>query len=167
MCTREYGTIYRESGFLAIVWFSSSPPPPLTPPPQSTSCLSFSVFLCVACRAYCRKGGEGVGVESKSYDCKKAWPSMNHSILSGVHHTHVICQQICDRKHCHPNPTHKKNMIHYKGQAFQKKGIYHKKKIKDSFSVLLILWICSYFELLSRQDTRRADVVKFIHVSDV
>jgi len=42
--------IYRGQGFHAFVWFSSSPTP--FPPLPSASCLSFSVFLCVAGRAY-------------------------------------------------------------------------------------------------------------------
>jgi hypothetical protein len=86
VCTREYGTIYRGPGFFAVVWFSSSPTPD-TPFLPSASCFSFSVFLCVARRAYCQK--EGVG-EGGRWVKIKARPSMNHSILSGVHHTHVM-----------------------------------------------------------------------------
>jgi hypothetical protein len=44
--------IYREPCFLAVVRFGSSP----TPFP-SARCLSSSVFLCVAGRAYWRKKG--------------------------------------------------------------------------------------------------------------
>ncbi len=44
--------------------------PLLVPPPPSTSCLSFSVFLCVAGRAYWRERGGGGG----------AWSSIDHSI---------------------------------------------------------------------------------------
>ncbi len=75
MYSREYWMIYRGPGFLAVGWFGSSPTP--SPPMQSASCLSFSVFLYVAGEAYRMGGGEeGVG--------EKAWPSINHSIFSGV-----------------------------------------------------------------------------------
>ncbi len=51
-------------------------------PPPSPVCLSLSVFLDVADRAYSRekegRGGRGV----KSYVPEKAWFSINHSILS-------------------------------------------------------------------------------------
>jgi hypothetical protein len=51
--------IDRGPGFFVVVWFgySTTPSPTLT----SKSCLSFSVFLCVARRAYCqeRRVGEG------------------------------------------------------------------------------------------------------------
>jgi hypothetical protein len=52
-------------------------PHPLPSPFPAASCLSFSVFLCVA-----RERGEwGVG-GAKSYDGEKAWSSIDHSILS-------------------------------------------------------------------------------------
>ncbi len=72
---REYWMIYRGPGFLAVVWFGSS----LSPPIPSASCRTFSGFLCVAVRAYW--GGGGV---AKSYDRKKAWAFVNHSILSDI-----------------------------------------------------------------------------------
>jgi hypothetical protein len=54
------------------------------PPPPSGSCLSFSIFLYVARRAFWT--GEGGGGEGWA----KAWSSMNHSILSaggaGINH---------------------------------------------------------------------------------
>jgi hypothetical protein len=53
---------------------------PLPPPLPSASCVFFSVFLCVAGRAYWRGGGGGSGWRAKSHE--KAWPSINHSILS-------------------------------------------------------------------------------------
>jgi hypothetical protein len=68
--------IYRGPGFLA------APPPLHSPLPPSASCLSFSVFLCVASRVYCDWRGEGGGGGAKSYDIEKAWPDINHSILS-------------------------------------------------------------------------------------
>ncbi len=46
--------IYRRQGFLAGVRFGSSPSP-FPPSLPSASCLSFSVFLCLAGRAYCRE----------------------------------------------------------------------------------------------------------------
>ncbi len=55
---REYWMVYRRPGLKAIVWLgSSSTSLPLL---SSASCLSFSVFLCIACRAYWRERG-GVG----------------------------------------------------------------------------------------------------------
>ncbi len=48
---REYCMIYRGPGSLAVVWFGSSPALSPTPPPWA-ACLSFSVFLCLAGRAY-------------------------------------------------------------------------------------------------------------------
>ncbi len=61
---REYWMIYRGPGFLAVVSFG--PPCPTPPPPLSlplASCLSFSVFLCVADQAFWVRGWEGVGEE--------------------------------------------------------------------------------------------------------
>ncbi len=59
--------------------------PPFHPPPfPSAWCLSFSVFLCVADRAYWSergRGGGGGGRGAKSYDCEKVWSSKNHTIL--------------------------------------------------------------------------------------
>ncbi len=43
-------------GFLAVVWFGSSPAP-FVPLPSASCRLSFSVFLCVADRAYWRERG--------------------------------------------------------------------------------------------------------------
>ncbi len=70
---------YRGPGFLAVVWFgfSSNPPPP--PPPVSKLSLYLSLPLCR--RSSLLTGGGGRG--AKSYDDgEKAWPSINHSILS-------------------------------------------------------------------------------------
>ncbi len=79
---REYWMLHRGPGFLAAVWFGSSP--------------SFSpLSICNRDRRYTgrprkrdnllmltgdRGGGGGRGAES--CDRKKAWPSINHSILS-------------------------------------------------------------------------------------
>ncbi len=64
---REIWIIFRGLGFLAVVWFGSSP----TLSPVSKLSLSFSVSFCVA-------GG------AKLYDDKKAWNSINYSILSAT-----------------------------------------------------------------------------------
>jgi hypothetical protein len=56
-------------------------PPPLPHPILSASCLSFSVFLCVASRAELKAEGEGDGGGGKSFDVEKIWSSINHSIL--------------------------------------------------------------------------------------
>ncbi len=55
--------------------------PPSSSLLPSASCLSLSVFLGVAGRAFWREKGEGGG-GAKLYDLEKAWPSINHSILS-------------------------------------------------------------------------------------
>jgi hypothetical protein len=72
--------IYRGPGFLAFVWFGFPQPLPL----PAASCLSFSVFLCIARRAYWQENGEGGSGGAKSYDGEKAWPSLNHLILSAL-----------------------------------------------------------------------------------
>ncbi len=61
VCGREYWMIYRGPGFDAFV-YDLAPVHPLPPPPlPSASCLSSSAFLWVACRAYWRERGEGMG----------------------------------------------------------------------------------------------------------
>jgi hypothetical protein len=82
---REYWMIYRRPNFFRgrIIWLLSHYP---LPPLLSATCLSFSV--CVSpIKLTDGKWWEGVGLgaKSKSYDGKKAWPSLNHSILSGSH----------------------------------------------------------------------------------
>ncbi len=69
--------IHRGRSFLAIIWFGSTthPPPPL--PQQVVSLSQFSLRP-----PYWRKRGEGGWGRSQSYDSKKAWSYMNHSILS-------------------------------------------------------------------------------------
>jgi hypothetical protein len=64
--------IYRRPGFLAVTWFGSSP---TLPPLLSASCLSFSVFLSVAGRAYTVYWREKGGGGAKPYDGDKAWSS--------------------------------------------------------------------------------------------
>ncbi len=74
---------FRGPGCPLVEWFGSSPapfpPPPLLP---SASCLSFSVFLCVACRAYRRKGGE-----RRNKSVRKFAPLyiIQYSLVRGVH----------------------------------------------------------------------------------
>jgi hypothetical protein len=62
--------IYRGLGFLA------------PPPPPSVSKLS----LFLAGRAYRQEKGGGGGRGATSDDRGKAWPSINHSVLSGDPH---------------------------------------------------------------------------------
>ncbi len=67
-----------------MIWLLFRPIPPL----PSASCLSFSVFLCVAGQAYWREsGGEGGRGGAKSYHHEKAWFSINHSILTSRLHS--------------------------------------------------------------------------------
>jgi hypothetical protein len=58
MSTRDYWMNGRGPGFLAVVWFSSSSAPYS---PASANCLSFSVFLWVAGRAYLQESVGGSG----------------------------------------------------------------------------------------------------------
>ncbi len=65
--------------------FFAAPLPPPLPHSTVSNLSSFSVFLCVAGRAYCGRG-EGVGEEPNYTTARKAkWPSINHSILSAVY----------------------------------------------------------------------------------
>ncbi len=79
--SREYLMIIEDRAFLRS--YDSAPHPPHSPSPAAT-CLSFSVFQCVAGRAYWRGRGWAKSQTTKLYDREKAWPSMNHSILSGA-----------------------------------------------------------------------------------
>ncbi len=54
----------------------------LAHPLPTACCLSFSVFLCIAGRAYLRARREGMGKEP-NHTTEKAWPSMNSLLLSG------------------------------------------------------------------------------------
>ncbi len=55
---RELWVIYRGPDHLAVVWFGS-PPTPLLPTLLSETCLSFSVFLCIAGRHFWRESEGG------------------------------------------------------------------------------------------------------------
>ncbi len=56
---------------------------PLPSPLRWSGCLSFSVFLCFAGRAYWLGEGRGRWGAISCYR-KKAWSSINHAILSGL-----------------------------------------------------------------------------------
>jgi hypothetical protein len=73
--------ICRVPGFLAVVLSGSTHAPP---PPYDQQVASLSQSSCVSLVELTEgMGGGGRGAES--YDCKKAWPSLNHSMLSGCH----------------------------------------------------------------------------------
>ncbi len=58
LAVRQYWMIYRGPGFLRS--YNSAPRPPPSSPLLSATCLYFSVFLCVAGRAYSEgRGGKG------------------------------------------------------------------------------------------------------------
>jgi hypothetical protein len=75
--TESIEIIFRGPGFIAVECLAPSPPPPLLL--LSASCISFSVFLCVAWSSLSM--GEEGGGGAKSYARKKAWPSINHSFF--------------------------------------------------------------------------------------
>jgi hypothetical protein len=78
---REYWIMYRGPGFLALLWFGFSHTP--YPPKSPVSMPDRRQAGRLRKRATCwRQRGEG-GRGSESYDRKKAWSSINHSILSG------------------------------------------------------------------------------------
>ncbi len=75
--------IYRRPSVLAVVWFGSSP----TPFPLSHQLvISLSQSSCVSPVELIDGGGGGGGGGrgTKSYDREKAWPSIIHTILSGM-----------------------------------------------------------------------------------
>ncbi len=80
--TREHWLIYRGPGFLAVAWFGSTSTPPPSPPPQQL----VSPFQSSQSPVELTDGrGGGGGRGAKSNDIEKAWPSINHSILSVLH----------------------------------------------------------------------------------
>jgi hypothetical protein len=81
--TIEYWMAIEDQAFLKS--YELTPPEPPSPLLQSTSCLSFSVFLCVSGRACWRERGEGDRAGAKSYLGEKAWFFINHFILSALH----------------------------------------------------------------------------------
>jgi len=76
--------------FLAVVWFGSSPYPPL----PSASCLSSSVFLCVADRACWLERGRG-WVRSQIIRRRESLFLKNYSILSAPVCTRVLVEAFC------------------------------------------------------------------------
>ncbi len=88
-------TIYRRPGFLAVVWFGSSPSPF---PPSLVSKLDrrHTGRLRKRDNLLTGKGGDGDGGRgAESYVRKKAWPSINHSILS-VHTAQSVHSMYCN-----------------------------------------------------------------------
>jgi hypothetical protein len=75
----EYRTIYRGSGFLAVVCCGSTPTLPSLLPESSTGETQEDWERVAICW---REMGEGDGRGAATYEGKKAWPSINHSILS-------------------------------------------------------------------------------------
>jgi hypothetical protein len=72
----------------AFLWsYDLAPHHPTTPPPSPTFLSASRLFLCfpVCRRSSLLTGGVGGrgGRGAKSYAREKAWPSVNHSILSG------------------------------------------------------------------------------------
>ncbi len=66
--------------------YNSTPRPPIPPPPVIIFSSFLSLPVCRRSSLYWReRGGLGWGGRgAKSYDGEKAWPSLNHSILSAV-----------------------------------------------------------------------------------
>ncbi len=75
--------ICRWPGFLAVKWVGSTPTPtPLPPSPVSKLSLFLSLPVCRH-PAFLTGEGEGMDEEPNYRTGEKAWPSINHSILSG------------------------------------------------------------------------------------
>jgi hypothetical protein len=95
--------IYRRPDSLAVVWFGSSTPHPSL----VSSCLSFSVLLCVAGRELITRDGwgeglgKGVGEEPNHTTAKKVWSSIEIIQFSGegldkqVHLTMNVYYKYC------------------------------------------------------------------------
>ncbi len=79
---REYWTIYRGRGFLAVVWFGSTPT--LSPPSPVNSWINVTHADWERETTCWRRGGRGRGdgYGAELYDNKRAWPFIDHSILS-------------------------------------------------------------------------------------
>ncbi len=76
---RDYWTIYRGPGFLAVVRLDWLLPYPS--PLSSQQVVSLFQSSWVAYRAYWWERGMGGGARYKSYDSEKSWSSINHAIL--------------------------------------------------------------------------------------
>ncbi len=70
---REYWMIYREDQAFSPSYDLALPPPPAPVLLPLASCLFFSIFLCVAGRAYTDGRGRRGGRGAESYDRNKAW----------------------------------------------------------------------------------------------
>ncbi len=72
--------------FRVIPSYDSAPRPPHLPPLSRQQIDSLSQSSCVSPVLQLTDGrvGEGAGCGAESYGCKKAWASMNRSILSGI-----------------------------------------------------------------------------------
>ncbi len=72
--------------------YDSSPRQPSSPPtsPFHKLSLFLSIFVCHRLSLLTGEWGEGSTRGTKSYDREKSWPSLNHSILSGVT-WHSLC----------------------------------------------------------------------------
>jgi hypothetical protein len=67
---REYWTIYRGPGFLAVVWFGSTP----NPSPSPVSNLHTGRLRKKERQLADMRGGEGMGEKPKNYDARKSGP---------------------------------------------------------------------------------------------
>ncbi len=72
--------------YSVVVWFSSSPTP--SPSPVSNLSLFLSLPVCRRWSWLTERGGGRRG-GAKSCDREKAWPSINHSILSAIYTSHI------------------------------------------------------------------------------
>ncbi len=79
-CFWEYWMILRGPGILAVAWFGSSPTPSPLPVCELDRWHTGRLRKKEGQLADGRGGGVGWG--AKSYYSKKAWPSINHSIIS-------------------------------------------------------------------------------------
>jgi hypothetical protein len=79
--------IYRKPSFLQSSDSAPCPPPSSLSVSKLSSCLSFSVFLCVASRA-CWLRGRGWARSPILRPRESLWPSINHSMLSDVTSSH-------------------------------------------------------------------------------
>ncbi len=77
-CHGSAALIYREPGFLAIVWIGYSPT--LHLPPSRQQLVSFNLPVCLRSSLLTGGGWRGGGGASSYYGLK-AWSSINHSIL--------------------------------------------------------------------------------------
>ncbi len=137
MCTIEYGTIYRGSGFLAIVWFSSSSTP-YTPSPVNKLSLFLSLPVCSPSSLLPKGGGEG-----GSQTARKPGPPLfiQYSMVCTIHTSYtsryVTGNTVIQIRHI------KRLGCSIKDQPF-KKGICHMRhRTKNIFMIL-----CEFFQFV-------------------